>query len=51
MIKRLRVHGLIKKATHTYKYYLTKLGRQIIATALKLREFVILPELTVTFKE
>ena len=47
MFKRLRVHGLIKKVSHSYKYYLTKLGRQIIATALKLRELVIIPELTV----
>lgn len=50
MFKRLRVHGLIKKISHSYKYYLTKLGRQVIATGLKLKEFVIIPELTVAFE-
>jgi predicted transcriptional regulator len=27
LLKRLRVHGLIKKIGKQYKYYLTKLGR------------------------
>ena len=51
MLKRLRVHGLIKKVPHSYKYYLTKLGRQIIATGLKLKELVIIPDLTLAFEE
>lgn len=45
LLKRLRVHGLIKKVGHTYKYYLTQLGKAVIATGLKLRELVIIPEL------
>lgn len=45
LLKRLRVHGLIKKVGHTYKYYLTQLGKTVIATGLKLRELVIIPEL------
>ena len=45
LLKRLRVHGLIKKVGRTYKYYLTEFGRQIIVMALKLREMVIIPEL------
>lgn len=45
LLKRLRVHGLIKKVGRRYKYYLTELGRQVIALALKLREMVIIPEL------
>jgi len=45
LLKRLRVHGLIKKVGKRYKYYLTELGRQIVALALKLRELVIIPEL------
>lgn len=45
LLKRLRVHGLIKKVGRTYKYYFTKLGRATIAAALKLREFVIVPTL------
>ena len=43
LLKRMRVHGLIKKIGRTYKYYLTKLGRTTIITALKLRELVIIP--------
>jgi len=45
LLKRLRVHGLIKKVTRRYKYYLTEFGRQIVVMALKLREMVIIPQL------
>ena len=45
ILRRLRTHGLIKKAAHCYKYYLTALGKQVIALGLKLKELVILPEL------
>jgi len=45
ILKRLRVHGLIKRVGRTYKYYLTRLGRQVILTGLKLRELVVIPEL------
>jgi len=45
LLKRLRVHGLIKKIGQHYKYYLTELGRQVILMALKLRELIIIPEL------
>ncbi len=45
LLKRLRTHGLVKKAGRTYKYYATTLGKQIVATALKLRELVIIPQL------
>jgi hypothetical protein len=45
MLKRLRKHGLIKKIGNRYKYYLTALGRKVIATALKLREMYIIPSL------
>ena len=44
-LKRLRVHGLIKKIGHRYKYYLTTAGRTVLATALKLRELVVIPAL------
>ena len=43
LIKRLRVHGLIKKAADTYKYYLTKLGKETIVMAQKIKELVIIP--------
>ena len=45
MIKRLRAHGLLKKIGKRYKYYLTKLGRTVVTTALKLRELLIIPSL------
>jgi hypothetical protein len=45
LLKRLRVHGLIKKVGHTYKYYVTQFGKDVIATGLKLRELVIIPQL------
>jgi DNA-binding HxlR family transcriptional regulator len=44
-IKRLRTHGLVKKTARSYKYYLTPLGREVVAAGLRLKEFVILPEL------
>ena len=47
-IKRLRVHGLLKKVGRSYKYYLTSLGRKVIATALRLRELLVLPSLAST---
>ncbi|MCP5409306.1 MAG: MarR family transcriptional regulator [Chromatiaceae bacterium] len=45
ILKRLRTHGLIKKIGHRYKYYLTKLGRRILVTTLKVREYFIVPSL------
>ncbi len=45
-MKRLRVHGLIKKIGRTYKYYLTVLGKQVIALGLKLKELYIIPTLS-----
>lgn len=45
LLKRLRVHGLIKKVGHTYKYYVTRFGKDVLATGLKLRELVIIPQL------
>lgn len=45
LLKRLRVHGLIRKVGKHYKYYLTDLGRQITTMALKLREMYVIPTL------
>jgi len=45
LLKRLRTHGLIKKVAHTYKYYLTKFGHRVLATALVLREYFVQPTL------
>jgi hypothetical protein len=43
LLKRLRVHGVIKKVGRHYKYYLTDFGRQSAAMALKLREMMVIP--------
>ena len=45
LLKRLRVHGLVRKVGKHYKYYLTDLGRQITTMALKLREMYVIPTL------
>ena len=45
LLKRLRLHSLIKKVAHGYKYYVTTFGRDIPTAGLKLRELVILPQL------
>lgn len=45
LLKRLRVHGLIKKVGKTYKYYLTKLGKIAITAAQKLKETVLVPSM------
>jgi len=43
LLKRLKVFGLIKKAGKTYKYYLTKLGKELIVIAENLKETVLIP--------
>ena len=45
ILKRLLLHNIIKRAHKSYKYYLTTLGKAIIATALELKEFIIIPKL------
>lgn len=45
MLKRLWMHDLIKKVGGTYKYYITELGRTVIAMGLKLKNLVLIPEL------
>jgi hypothetical protein len=47
LLKRLRVHGLIKRIGRTYKYYLTRLGRSVVACALRLREEAVVPALAI----
>jgi len=48
-LKRLRLHGLIKRIGKTYKYYLTELGRRVATCGLKLRELYIIPQLSHSF--
>lgn len=49
LLRRLRLHGLVKKIAHTYKYYLTSLGRRVVAAALRLRQTVIIPALQINW--
>jgi hypothetical protein len=44
LLKRLRVHGIIKKVSKRYKYCLTDFGREAAVMALKLCEMVVIPE-------
>jgi hypothetical protein len=44
-LHRLRSLGLIKRVTHSYRYYLTRLGRAAIAAACSLTQFQIIPAL------
>jgi len=43
LIKRLMVHGFIKKTANSYKYYITKIGKQTIIMAQKIEELVLVP--------
>jgi len=45
ILKRLRLHGLIKKAGSSYKYYLTSLGKSTVTLGLRLKELFIIPRL------
>lgn len=45
LLRRLRLHGLIKKIGHTYKYYATRFGQRLLLAGLKLKEHVLLPTL------
>lgn len=44
-IRRLRVLGLLKRVAGTYRYYLTRLGRQAIAASCSITEFILVPTL------
>lgn len=47
-LHRLRWLGLIKRVVHSYRYYLTRLGRAAIAAACSLTQFQIIPALART---
>jgi DNA-binding HxlR family transcriptional regulator len=46
ILRRLRLHGLIKKTGKTYLYYLTEFGKQVIVACLKLKNMFLVPELS-----
>jgi len=45
VLKRLHLHGLIKKVGNTYKYYLTRLGKQVIVAGLSFKNMSLVPAL------
>lgn len=45
-LRRLRLHGLIKKVGKTYKYYATSFGQRLLLAGLKLKEHLLLPTLS-----
>ena len=45
MLKRLRVHGIIKKIGKSYKYYITSYGKEMLFMGMKLKEMHIIPQL------
>jgi hypothetical protein len=51
LLKRLRSHGLLKKVGRTYKYYLTDLGRRVIAAGVRLRQTLVIPALAIQLAE
>ena len=45
LIKCHKVFGFIKKVGKTYKYYLTRLGKELVITVEKLKETMLIPAL------
>lgn len=46
ILKRLRLHGLIERQAHSYKYFPTELGESVIAAGLSIRSLVLIPALS-----
>ena len=45
ILKRLHLHGLIRKVGRSYKYYITKLGKAVITAGLTIRNMSVIPQL------
>jgi len=45
LLKRLRLHGLLRKIAHTHTYYLTPLAQRVLSTILHLKEYVFVQHL------
>lgn len=45
ILKRLHLHGMIRKIAKGYKYYVTSLGKTVIAAGLTVRNMVVIPKL------
>jgi hypothetical protein len=44
-LKRLRLHGLLRKVGNTYTYHLTSLARRVVTAVLHLKNNVIVPRI------
>jgi DNA-binding HxlR family transcriptional regulator len=42
-LKRLRLHGIVKRVPGTFKYYLTDFGRRIVIGSLAIKEMTAIP--------
>jgi hypothetical protein len=49
ILKRLNKHSIIKKIGRTYKYYLTSMGKAVIATGQMIKEMAIIQQLARCF--
>ncbi len=45
LLKRLRVHGLLKRIGRTYKYYLTHMGLRVAVAGLAVKQLFLVPAL------
>ncbi len=45
LLKRLRLHGLMRKIAHTHTYYLTPLAQRVLTAILHLKEYVFVQNL------
>ncbi len=45
ILKRLHVHGIIRKVGKTYKYYVPKLGKAVFTAGLAIRNMSVIPQL------
>ena len=45
ILKRLNLHGLIKKVGKSYKYYVTEFGKMVLTTCMKVQNLVMIPNL------
>jgi len=46
LLKRFRLHGLLRKVGHTFTYHLTQLARRVVTAVLDLKNNFMVPELT-----
>ena len=46
LLKRLRLHGLLRKVGHTYTYHLTSLARRVATAMLHLKNNILVPQLS-----